>query len=233
MALDTSVIAFGLPIILVGLLHTTLFCTISIASGFLLAWFLALCRISRHRFLRSAAQVYLEIFRNTPFLVQAFTVYFIFPKFGLRLDATTAGILVLTMYAGANMSESIRGAILSVPKGQMQAARALGMSHFTAMRRIVFPQMLGYLLPSLTNQVIGLIKESAALSVISVPEMSMAGQIVLGESFSPVETYIMIAVLYWVLTAAVATGMRALEHSVVLTPARQKQLVEHFQTTES
>jgi polar amino acid transport system permease protein len=104
----------------------------------------------------------------------------------------------------------------------MQAARALGMRHFQAMRRIVFPQMLGYLLPSLTNQTIGLIKESAVLSVIGVPEMAMAGQIVLGETFSPVETYVMIAVLYWILTAMVAAAMLRVEHRLVFSRAKSR-----------
>jgi polar amino acid transport system permease protein len=232
MAIDTAVIVYGLPIILNGLVHTIMFCAISILAGLFLGLAIALLRLSRHRFLEWPALSFVELFRNTPFLVQAFTIYFIFPRLGLRLDATTAGIVVLTLYASAVFSESIRGAILSVPLGQLQAARALGMAHLQAMRRIIFPQMLGYLLPSLTNQTIGLIKESAVLSVISVPEMSMAGQIVLGESFSPVETYTMVALLYWALTAFVAWGMMRLENRVVIVPARERVTRAVVQTTE-
>jgi polar amino acid transport system permease protein len=233
MGFDTHVLAFGLPIILLGLVHTILFCAISIVAGFFLAFAIALCRLSRRRGLQWSAASFVELFRNTPFLVQAFAIYFILPRIGIRLPATEAGIVVLTLYAGATFSESIRGAILSVPKGQMQAARALGMGHFQAMRRIIFPQMLGYLLPSLTNQTIGLIKESAALSVISVPEMSMAGQIVLGESFSPIETYVMVALLYWALTALVAGVMLKLEHRMVLVQSKQKPALSQTQLTEA
>ena len=165
--------------------------------------------------MRRSAQWFVELIRNTPFLVQAFLVFFALPKLGVRFNATTAGILVLSLYAAAYFSESIRGAILSVPKGQMEAARAVGMPYFRAMRRIVFPQMLGYLLPSLTNQVIGVIKESAALSVISVPEAAMAAQVVLGVSFDPVDTYIMVALLYWLVTATIAAVMLRVERRVL------------------
>ena len=170
--------------------------------------------VSRRPALRLPAMWFVEIFRNTPFLVQAFILYFAFPRLGIRMDATVAGIVVLSLYAGAYFSESIRGGILSVPKGQLETARALGMPYLKAMWRIVLPQSLGYVLPSITNQMIGVIKDSAALSVITVPELSMAAQVVLGESFSPVETYLMVALLYWGLTALVAAVMMYLERRV-------------------
>jgi len=215
MSFDTTVITFGLPIILDGLVNTLLFCSISIACGLVLGAVIALARLSRHAYLRMPAVAFVEVFRNTPFLVQVFTVYFALPSLGIRLNATTAGILVLTAYGAAYFSEAIRGAILSVPKGQLESARALGMPYLGAMRRIVFPQMLGYLIPSLTNQMIGVIKESAILSVITVPEMTMAAQVVLGISFSPVETYTLVAVFYWGLTATLAAAMYRMEKRFV------------------
>jgi His/Glu/Gln/Arg/opine family amino acid ABC transporter permease subunit len=211
MTFDVAVFSFGLPILLKGLLNTILFCTVAIVLGFFIAGLIALCRLSRRSILRLPALWFVEIFRNTPFLVQAFILFFAFPRLGIRIEATVAGIMVLSLYAGAYFSESIRGAILSVPKGQIEAARALGMPYLRAMRRIVLPQSLGYLLPATTNQIIGVIKDSAALSVITVPELSMAAQVVLGESFSPVETYIMVALLYWALTAGVAALMAHVE----------------------
>ena len=214
MNLDFTVFTFGFPILLKGLGNTILFCAIAIVFGFGIACLIALSRLSRHSLLRLPALWFVEIFRNTPFLVQAFILFFAFPRLGIRIDATVAGIMVLSLYAGAYFSESIRGAILSVPKGQIEAARALGMPYLRAMRRIVLPQSLGYLLPATTNQIIGVIKDSAALSVITVPELSMAAQVVLGESFSPVETYVMVAILYWALTAGVAAMMAYFERRV-------------------
>lgn len=215
MDIELSMVTYAMPILLKGMANTILFCSVSMVIGFVLAVGIALARFSRHAVLRRSAQWFVELIRNTPFLVQAFLVFFALPKLGVRFNATTAGILVLSLYAAAYFTESIRGAILSVPKGQMEAARAVGMPYFRAMRRIVFPQMLGYLLPSLTNQVIGVIKESAALSVISVPEAAMAAQIVLGVSFNPVDTYIMVALLYWLVTATIAAVMLRVERRVL------------------
>jgi His/Glu/Gln/Arg/opine family amino acid ABC transporter permease subunit len=218
MTFDLAVFTFGLPILLKGFVNTILFCTTAILCGFVIACLIALCRLSRRWFLRLPALWFVEIFRNTPFLVQAFILFFAFPRLGIRIEATLAGIIVLSLYAGAYFSESIRGAILSVPKGQLESARALGMPYLRAMRRIVLPQSLGYLLPATTNQIIGVIKDSAALSVITVPELSMAAQVVLGESFSPVETYVMVALLYWALTACVSALMAHMERRVAARP---------------
>lgn len=215
MDLEFSIVTYAMPILLKGMANTILFCAVSMVFGFALAVAIALARFSRRAALRLPAQWFVELIRNTPFLVQAFLVFFALPKLGIRFNATTAGILVLSLYAAAYFTESIRGAILSVPKGQMEAARAVGMPYLRAMRRIIFPQMLGYLLPSLTNQVIGVIKESAALSVITVPEAAMAAQVVLGVSFSPIETYIMVALLYWLVTATIAAVMLRVERRVL------------------
>jgi len=215
MEFDTSVVVYGLPILLKGLVNTVLFCSAGIFCGSILAIVVALARLSRRAVLRWPAVVFIEIIRNTPFLVQAFIVFFVLPSFGLRVAPSLAGIIVLTLYGGAFFAESIRGAIESVPRGQLDAARALGLSYLKGMRLIVFPQMLGYLIPSLTNQIIGVIKESAVLSVVTVPELSMAGQKVLGVAFSPVETYAMVGILYWALTATVAFVMMRAERRLV------------------
>jgi His/Glu/Gln/Arg/opine family amino acid ABC transporter permease subunit len=209
--LDVAVFAFGLPILLGGLINTCLFCAVATALGLVLGSFIAFARIAKSFPLRKLTQAFIAIMRNTPFLVQAFLIFFALPQIGLRLDASVAGIIILSLYATANFAEAIRGAILAVPKGQAEAARAVGMPYLMMMRRIVFPQMLGFLIPALTNQVIGVIKESAALSVITVPEITEAAQVVVGQSFSPIETYFMVALLYWALTAIVAAGMARLE----------------------
>jgi His/Glu/Gln/Arg/opine family amino acid ABC transporter permease subunit len=218
--LDVSVIAFGVPILLLGLLNTIIFCSISIALGMVVGCVVALARISRRAALRQLAKWFVEVLRNTPLLIQAFLVFFALPQIGLRFNATTAGVIVLTLFAAANFAEAFRGAILSVPKGHAEAARAVGMPYFMMMRRVIFPQMLGYAIPALANQIIGVIKESAALSVITVPEVSMAAQVVVGESFSPIEAYLMVAVLYWLLTTAVAIGMGLLERRFANRGAR-------------
>ena len=99
---------------------------------------------------------------------------------------------------------TIRGAILSVPKGQLDSARAVGMSNMQAMRHVIFPQMLGYFLPPATNQAVLLVKESSVTSTITVVEMTMAAQIVQGNTFSPVEVFLVISVLYWTLCSSIS-----------------------------
>ncbi|HKV43105.1 MAG TPA: amino acid ABC transporter permease [bacterium] len=211
MRFDSSIIVSHWPIFARGLGVTILFCVASSLGGLLLAVPVALGRLSGKVWLRAPAGIFVEAIRDTPFLVQAFIIFFVLPGLGMPISSTTAGILALSLYGGAYFAESIRGAILSVPKGQVDAARALGMSYLLAMRRVVFPQMMAYLIPPLTNQLIGLIKDSSVLSIITVPELTMATQNVLGTTFAPVEAFSMVALLYWLLTSTVAALMGRLE----------------------
>jgi His/Glu/Gln/Arg/opine family amino acid ABC transporter permease subunit len=222
MRFDISIIINGAPALLHGMLNTVLFCTGGAVLGLLVGLVVAMTRLAGPAPLRWIAVVYVEIIRDTPFLIQAFLMFFGLAYFDMALSAAEAGLLVLTMYAGANFSESIRAAIQSVPRGQTDAARALGLSYLVAMLKVIFPQAWRFLIPSLTNQVIGLIKESAALSVITVPEMAMAAQVIVGDTFSPVETYVAITTLYWVLITTLSWAFRRLEqwrggHLVVRT----------------
>jgi His/Glu/Gln/Arg/opine family amino acid ABC transporter permease subunit len=208
---DFSAIEFGFPFFVRGVVATVMFCVIATVVGLLLGTVVALGRVSKRRLLRGLSMAFIEPFRNTPFLVQAFLVYFGLAQIGLSLSATLAGIVILSLFSAAMFAEGIRGGILSVPKGQLEAARAAGIPYLTAMRRIVFPQTISYMIPVITNLTIGLIKESAALSVISVHELTMAGQIVVGETFRPIEAYLPIAILYWLLTAAVVRAFLAFQ----------------------
>lgn len=222
MSFDWSVLASNWPLFAQGLSVTILFCAVSSLLGGCLGMVVALGRLSRRPWLRGPAAGFVEIIRDTPFLVQAFIIFFVLPALGVHISATTAGILALTLYAGAYFAESIRGAILSVPKGQMDAARATGMSYALAMRRVVFPQMMAYLIPPFTNQLIGVIKDSSVLSIITVPELTMATQRVLGTTFAPVEAYSMVAVLYWLLTSLVAALLGRLERHTPTHRATQQ-----------
>jgi His/Glu/Gln/Arg/opine family amino acid ABC transporter permease subunit len=218
MGFDFSIIVDALPIFVSGLVTTAIFCSVSTALGLVLAVPIALAQLSRVWLWRAPAKVLVEIVRDTPFLVQVFVIYFVFPVAGISMSSTVAGILALTIHGAVYFSESIRGAILSVPRGQVDAARATGMSYRLTMRRIVFPQMMGYVLPSIGNQIVGLIKDSAVLSIISVPELSMAFQNVLGTTFAAPESFVAVAVLYWLLTSAVTLVMSRLER---LTPTHR------------
>jgi His/Glu/Gln/Arg/opine family amino acid ABC transporter permease subunit len=212
---DFSVLQYGLIFFLKGTLATLAYCTVAAAFGLAFGTIVALGRLSRRSVLRGLAAIFIEPFRDTPFLVQAFLIYFGLAQMGIRLSASFAGVVILSLYATANFAEAIRGGSLSVPRGQLEAARAVGMPYLVGMRRIVFPQAVGYLIPVITNLVIGLIKDSAALSVITVPELAMAAQQVVGDTFRPVETYLITAVIYWVMTTTVAGLIRQFQHHLV------------------
>ncbi|WP_051331042.1 amino acid ABC transporter permease [Aneurinibacillus terranovensis] len=143
--------------------------------------------------------VYIEIFRGTPFLIQTFIFYYVGPVFGINLSASAVGILGLAFYSGAYFAEIYRAGILSIPKGQVEAAHALGIGDKAILFRIILPQMLSLILAPLTNQVMTLIKESAILSVITVQELTFTGQEIIGETFNYVEVYAKVALLYWFL----------------------------------
>ena len=207
---DFSVIEFAFPLFLEGAIATLLFCALATAAGLVFGTVVALGRLSKRKILRGLSLAFIEPFRNTPFLVQAFLIYFGLAQFGFRMSAQVAGAVILCLYGTALFAEAIRGSIQSVPKGQLEAARAVGMPYLVAMRRIVMPQTIGYLIPVLTNLIIGLIKDSAALSIITVPELSMAAQRVVGTTFRPIETYVFVAVVYWLMTSSVALGLSAL-----------------------
>jgi len=218
MPFSFSVIVEAWPTFQAGLITTAIFCCAASVLGLLLAVPIALAHFSRSWAARVPAAVLVEIVRDTPFLVQVFVIYFVLPVVGVPMSSTAAGILALTIHGAVYFSESMRGAILSVPKGQVDAARASGMSYPLTMRRIVFPQMMGYVLPPISNQLVGLIKDSAVLSIISVPELSMAFQNVLGTTFAAPEAFVAVAVLYWLLTSAVTLMMSRLER---LTPTHR------------
>ena len=218
MTFSFQIIADTWPVFAEGLATTAIFCFVATLLGLVFSVPIALAQLSRSRLWRVPAKVLVEIVRDTPFLVQVFVIYFVLPPFGISMSSTAAGILALTIHGAVYFAESIRGAILSVPKGQVDAARATGMSYLLTMRRIVFPQMMGYVLPPIGNQIVGLIKDSAVLSIISVPELSMAFNRVIGTTFAAPEAFVMVAVLYWLLTTAVTLVMSRLER---LTPTHR------------
>lgn len=211
MTFDFSVILNGYPLLLTGLGYTLLICGIAVPAGFAIGALCALARLSNIRVLRWLVIGYVELIRNTPFLIQVYLVFFVLPLFGLRLDGVTVGILTLAVYCGAYFAENVRGAILTIPKGQAEAANALGISYWTMQRRVIFPQMLSYLIPTTTNLTITLIKESAILSAITVPELTYQAQVIIGRTFAPVEAFTVIGLMYWGLNSLVAFALNRWE----------------------
>ena len=160
----------------------------------------ALMKLSSMIFLRDIATVYITIIRGTPLLVQIFLFYFIVANI-FELERMVAGILSLGIFFGAYMAEILRGAIQSIDKGQLEAAKSLGISNFQAMRYIILPQAFKRALPTLVGETIALVKDSSLVSVISITDLTKVGKEIVANTFSPFETWIVIALLYLCITS--------------------------------
>ncbi|MGA1933731.1 amino acid ABC transporter permease [Arcobacter sp. YIC-464] len=167
---------------------------------FIIGVIVAMMKLSSLVFLRDIATVYITIVRGTPLLVQIFLFYFIVANI-FELDRFIAGVLSLGIFFGAYMAEILRGAIQSIDKGQLEAANSLGISKYQAMRYIILPQAFKRALPTLVGEMIALIKDSSLVSVISITDLTKVGKEIVANTFSPFETWIVVAVLYLCITS--------------------------------
>jgi polar amino acid transport system permease protein len=182
--------------------------------GLLLGFAIALLRRLPVPPLRWVLRAYVEIIRGTPFLVQLFLLYAGGPAIGLRLEATTAGIVGLGLYSSAYFAEIFRGGFNAVPRGQVEAASSLGMAPFAILRRVTLPAMLVAIVPALTNMLIVLTKETVVLSIITVPELMYQMQTMAAETFAAFQAILAMALLYWLLVELVAWAGRRAEARV-------------------
>lgn len=177
-----------------------------------IALVMGLMRLSHNLALRGVATVYIEIFRGTSLLVQLYWIFFVLPLFGVTLDKFTAGFLAVGMNIGSYGAELVRGGILSVPKGQWEAALALNMSPTKRMVRIIFPQALLNMLPPWGNLLIELLKGTALVALISVADLMFVSKQINGSTFLSAEAFGTALVIYYVLARLVISpGMRRLE----------------------
>jgi len=166
---------------------------------FLIGIPLAFMRLSSYQFLKDIAGVYIAVIRGTPLLVQIFLFYFIVANI-FELERFTAGVLSLGIFFGAYTAEVLRGAIQSIDKGQLEASNSLGISYFQAMRHIILPQAFKRALPTLVGEMIALVKDSSLVSVIAITDLTKVGREIVANTFSPFETWIVIALVYLSIT---------------------------------
>jgi len=170
---------------------------------FFIGIIVALMKLSSYQFLKDIATVYITIIRGTPLLVQIFLFYFIVANI-FELERFVAGVLALGIFFGAYMAEILRGAIQSIDKGQLEAANSLGISKFQAMRYIILPQAFKRALPTLVGEMIALVKDSSLVSVISITDLTKVGKEIVANTFSPFETWIVIALVYLTITSTMS-----------------------------
>ena len=166
---------------------------------------------SRRRVTYVACTAYVGFIRGTPLLVQLFIWFFGLPHFGVNLPAFFCGVVGMGMYSGAYVSEIVRGAIQSIDRGQMEAARSLGMPYGIAMREIVIPQAVIRMIPPLGNEFIALIKNSSLVSLLTIADLMHEGQKIISVSYRSLEVYLAIALIYFVLTNLTGLALRGAE----------------------
>lgn len=206
-----QLIQIALPFLLKATLITIYLAVISMAIGLVIGLIVALARVSKNKFYYNIASVYVSIIRGTPLLVQIYLVYFGLPQIGISLGAMTSGIIALSLNSGAYLSESFRGAILSVDKGQMEAAHSIGMTRGQAMRRIIIPQSMRTAIPTVGNTYIGLLKDTSLVSVITVTELLYQTTLIIARTFQPLTLYLAAAAIYWVVCTIFITLLNWLE----------------------
>ncbi len=180
--------------------YTIFLALIGVLFGTILGAFLALMKLAKSKFVRILATIYIEYVRGTPLLVQIFIVYFGTGILGVDMSRLAAGCIALALNSGAYVAEIIRAGITAVNKGQLEAARSLGMNQRQAMRFIIFPQAIKNILPALGNEFVTVIKESSVVSVIGVSELIFQAGNVQGASFKPFLPYVIVSLIYFVLT---------------------------------
>ena len=197
-------------ILLEGLWLTVKISAVSLVFALVLGLFAGLGRVASNPLAHKLATTYVEIIRGTPLLVQIFIMYF-FVGTVLSLSAFAAGVAALAVFTGAYVAEIIRAGIEAVPKGQMEAARSLGMNYVQAMQHVILPQAIKKSLPPLAGQFINLIKDSSLVSVMALTDLTKAGREVVSSTFAPFEVWFTVAAMYLLLTGLLSYLVRKLE----------------------
>lgn len=200
------------PFLLQGVMYTVLFAAVSMVLGLILGFSVAVVRVTKVPVVSQIAAVYVSAFRGTPLLVQIFVLYYGLPSVGIEFTPVTAGILALTLNVAAYLSESMRGAILGIDKGQWEAGLSVGLTWGQTLWNIITPQALRLAVPSLSNSLISLIKDTSLISVITVTELMLATKEVIAETFQPLPLYLAAAGIYWLLSALFERVQKALEN---------------------
>ncbi|MFR4995751.1 ABC transporter permease subunit [Clostridium paraputrificum] len=208
------------PLFIEGLVWTLLIALLAVIFGVILGSILCFMKKSKFILLKVIANIYIEIVRGTPVLLQVYIVYFGLTAFGIKLGAFTSAIIALSVNSAAYVAEIIRSGIEAVDNGQMEAARSLGMTSKMAMLNIILPQAIKNILPAIGNEFVAVIKESSMASVIGVAEIMYASKIVTGATYRSMEPLMIAAIFYFILTFTLGRLMGYLERRLKASDSR-------------
>jgi His/Glu/Gln/Arg/opine family amino acid ABC transporter permease subunit len=213
-AFDPSILLPYLPEFVRGVKATLLYSVMSLGLAIAIGLAVALARLSDIGPLRWVARLYVDVVRGTPALVQIFFIYFGAPALGIRLGAPTSAVIALGLNSGGYLAEIFRSGILGVDAGQVEAGRSLGMSRARTFLRVVLPQAARLAIPSSAGEFTNLIKGTSLLSTISITELTRVAQQVVSVTFRPIEAYLAIALVYFVINSIVGQGSIWLEQAL-------------------
>jgi len=180
--------------------------------------------ISKSRILHWISQSYINIIRGTPLIVQTFFIYFGVTKaIGVSMPAFTAGVIALSLNAGGYLSEIFRSGIEAIPRGQMEAARSLGMPYPMAMLRIILPQAIRIVIPSIANQCMITIKDTSIISVIGLAELTMMGKQIIARTYQSFEIWICVGILYFIVIYILTKLSRYVEKRLSLVKSADQE----------
>lgn len=207
-----QVILEALPILLQGVMITLKLAVTSLCIAFVIGLIAGLMNTSNNKILRGAATFYVDLIRGTPLLVQIFFIYLGLPALlDIRISAELGGIAALSLNAGAYIAEVVRGGIISIDKGQVEASRSLGLSRYLTMRLVILPQALRRMIPAFVNQFIISLKDTSLLSVIGIRELTQNGEIIISANFRSFEIWGVVGALYFVIIYILTRLFRLLE----------------------
>lgn len=191
------------PLLLQGLNYTIIISALAIIISIIIGLLMGYMCISENKGANTVARVYIKIFRCTPFMVQVYLIYYGLPALGLRLPAFWTGVITLSLYTAAYIAVILESGLRAIPKGQTEACMAIGMSRTKTLARILLPQTMAIVVPSLTGQFVQTVKDSSILSVITVAEMTMMTKEAIGITMSPLIVYLIAGIFYWILNIVI------------------------------
>lgn len=199
------------PILIEGFQNTLMASIIALIFSTIIGTFMAMVQVSQSKVLRGLATAYVEFFRNIPLLVIVMFFYVVVPMYWFSITGFQAGVIGLTIYTSSFIADNVRAGILSIDKGQTEAGLSQGLTYWQTMWYIVLPQAIRVVIPPLGNQFINLVKNSSVLAMVAGLDIMYYGDLIASETFITVDTYIVVALFYLLITIPLTFGVRKLE----------------------